>query len=187
MARKVSIIVSRSLTAFVLFGAMFFLQGWSRCNIRRYNAEALLFVTVCSRAAHVAENYYEAVAAGEFSRAFDYIGYYTRSSNPKPAISYEVVEERWVQRMQALQAQGSYVVAVENIEVYTDDGYPMGSTRLFIHHNGVEHPIEQVFHFNRMEHLFDGVWKIALVRSSDQRFARLDLALGGAELIREGE
>lgn len=185
MLRKVSIIVSSLLTAFVLLCALFFFQGWNSCNIKRYNAETLLFVTVCSRAAQVAESYYEAVAAEDFSRAFGYIAYYTRSTDPKPTIAPGVVEERWVQRIEALQAQGSYVVAVEQIEVYTDDGYPMGSARLFIHHNGVEHPIEQVFYFNRMEE--HGVWKIALVRSSDQRFARLDLALGGAELIREGE
>ncbi|MEM8535448.1 MAG: hypothetical protein AAGF95_31750 [Chloroflexota bacterium] len=185
MFRKVSIIVSSLLTALVLLFALFFLQGWNSCNIKRYNAETLLFVTVCSRAAQVAENYYEAVAAGEFSRAFGHIAYYTRSTNPKPTIAPGVVEERWVQRVEALQTRGSYIVTIENIEVYTDDGYPMGSARLRIQDNGVEQTIEQTIHFNRMEE--HGPWKIASVRSNNQRFAELDLALGGAELIREGE
>lgn len=181
MQRKVFIVISSTMTAFILLCGLFIVQGGNSCRIERYNAETILFITTCSRAAQVAENYYNSIVTGDFADAFVNVAYYTRSSNPKPSISYHLVEERWVQRVQALKVEGTYIVDVESIKVYTDDGYPMGVARLVIHENGVEKTIDQIIHFNRMEER--GPWKIRALDSENSSLQELDEVLSGKELI----
>ncbi|NJK81045.1 MAG: hypothetical protein HC914_14580 [Chloroflexaceae bacterium] len=138
-----------------------------------FSRTSFVFAPACYQAAGAARAYYRHLAAGAFVDAARYVAYYETFSDVAPTTPPAQLRQQWVQRVSALQAQGTYVAQIHSVEVMLEDGYPVGVATVTIHQQGQEWTITQHIHFMDVEG-----WKVQAVVSPGGETA-LDYAVSG--------
>lgn len=73
-----------------------------------------------------------------YEKAFESIYYFDVASDLEPTINFKEAETKWIQRVNDLEEDGTYVTGYKGLKVKLDDTYPIGSVDLTIMENGKE-------------------------------------------------
>jgi hypothetical protein len=151
-----------------------FIQPAARCNWAYGSLlEVVVFLGSCSSSHEAAEQYYRYINSQNYDSAFKYVAYHVDFSTSSPSISFDVAKHIWIERVTQLRESGNYVIAVKWIDVYIDDGYPVGRATIRVMEQGVQKDITQRVHF-----VNQNGWKVQSVVSEGGPTA-LDEAISG--------
>lgn len=104
-----------------------------------------------------AENYVYYLTQGEYSKAFDYVGYFDEAVDKEPKLSYQGAKKIWMDRIKRMNNQDDvHIIGYSNLIVRDEDGYPMGSVDLTIKEHGKRANVYTSLGFIKR----DGKWKV---------------------------
>lgn len=107
---------------------------------------------------YAAKNFLTDIKYDNFEQAFNYVDYYDIGDDVKPEISFEKAKNIWTSRMKNLKNEGVYLIDYKDLEVYKDDGYPIGLVMIQLSENGVIKEYKCSIHFTQLTTVFK--WKI---------------------------
>ncbi len=126
-----------------------------------------------------ARHFYEALTAGDYALAFEQLAYYDHYSDLAPSISKAMARELWIERLAALQEAEVYLVDMASLEIYFDDGYPVGKAYVTIMDHGTAVTAVQQIHFAERA----GTWLVQNFSTnsdtSTESIAYIDQGLSG--------
>ena len=72
----------------------------------------------------------------DYESAFAFIGYYDKSVDKEPQISYEEAKEQWVNQLEALKEENTYVKSFDDVSIWWENDVPKAEATLNIVENG---------------------------------------------------
>lgn len=118
----------------------------------------------------VAVNYLQHLTRGEYAKAFNYVGYFDKSVETKPSLTYQTAKKIWDNRIKKMTIQDDiHIISYSNLNIRDDNGgFPVANAELIISEHGKKEKIYTNLFFVKR----NGKWKITNIaaREDDKSF-----------------
>ncbi len=124
----------------------------------------------------VAGEFLNNLAEQDFANAFEQVAFFDKSSDLEPQISYDEAKEIWLNRVEKLQQEGTYIVSFHDLNTWTDDTYPKGEVQIQVAESNNTQSYRASIHFFKQK----GKWMVQSINiEGNNKQVSLEKALSG--------
>jgi hypothetical protein len=91
-----------------------------------------------------ASKFFTEIEEGNYEEAFEHVYFHDNAYDEDVSISYNDAKQIWINRVENLKVEGTYIKSYSGLQIRSNDGYPQGYVALTVVKNGKEYVYEDV-------------------------------------------